>query len=134
MDTFSPLIKAWKQKGITKTNKMLEKKLKVALHLVHSNSFFQKIFLNFSIGGWWGQPMSLFWKLVDETQMAALQITRITFVKGPLILQKKHQVFQYISILWIRFFFNNGLWLSGGYRGLQGTIRDFLNKIRWSGT
>ena len=50
---------------------MLKKKLKVALHLVHSNSFFQKIFLNFSIGGWWGQPMSLFWKLVDETQMAA---------------------------------------------------------------
>ena len=42
MDTFSPLIKAWKQKGITKTNKMLKKKLKVALHLVHSNSFCNK--------------------------------------------------------------------------------------------
>jgi hypothetical protein len=27
-------------------------------------------FINFSLGGWWGQPMSLFWKLVDETQMA----------------------------------------------------------------
>ena len=28
-------------------------------------------FSNFSLGGWWGQPMSLFWKLVDETQMTA---------------------------------------------------------------
>ena len=27
MDTFLPLIKAWKQKGITKTHKMLKKKL-----------------------------------------------------------------------------------------------------------
>jgi hypothetical protein len=30
-------------------------------------------FSNFSFGGWWCQPMSLFWKLVDETQMAAPQ-------------------------------------------------------------
>ena len=28
-------------------------------------------FSNFSLGGWWGHPISLFWKLVDETQMAA---------------------------------------------------------------
>ena len=42
MDTFLPLIKAWKQKGITKTHKMLKKKLKVALHLLHSNSFWTK--------------------------------------------------------------------------------------------
>ena len=28
-------------------------------------------FSNFSFGGWWGQPMSLLWKLVDETQMTA---------------------------------------------------------------
>ena len=28
-------------------------------------------FSNFSLGGWWGQPISLFQKLVDETQMAA---------------------------------------------------------------
>ena len=27
MDTFSPLIKAWKHKGITKINKMLKKKI-----------------------------------------------------------------------------------------------------------
>ena len=30
-------------------------------------------FSNFSLRGWWGQPMSLFWKLVDETQMATLR-------------------------------------------------------------
>ena len=27
-------------------------------------------FSNFSFGGLWGQPLSFFWKLVDETQMA----------------------------------------------------------------
>ena len=42
MDTFSPLIKAWKQKGMTKTHKRWKKNLKVALHLVHSNSFCTK--------------------------------------------------------------------------------------------
>ena len=41
--------------------------------------FFERImkiplnFSNFSFGGWWGQPISLFWKLVDETQIGTLR-------------------------------------------------------------
>ena len=34
--------------------------------------FFDRIMkthVEFSVGGFWGQPMLLFWKLVDETQM-----------------------------------------------------------------
>ena len=27
-------------------------------------------FSKFSLGGWWGQSLALFWRLVDETQMA----------------------------------------------------------------
>jgi hypothetical protein len=42
MDTWLPLIKAWKQKDIKKIHKLLKQKLKVALHLIHSNSFSTK--------------------------------------------------------------------------------------------
>ena len=37
-----PLIKAWKQNHMKKTHRLLKKKLKVALHLIHSNSFSTK--------------------------------------------------------------------------------------------
>ena len=37
----------------------------------HQKSNFSLIFGIFSVGGCWGQAMLLFWKLVDETQMAA---------------------------------------------------------------
>ena len=33
-------------------------------------SHFSLISGTFSVGGCWGQPMSFFWKLVDETQMS----------------------------------------------------------------
>ena len=37
-------------------------------------------FSNFSVGGWWGQPMSLFWKLVDENQMTKPQEYTVAFI------------------------------------------------------
>ena len=52
-----------------------------------SSSFEEKSFLveswsirlnfrNFSVGGCWGQPILLFWKLVDETQMSYVSSQR----------------------------------------------------------
>ena len=35
----------------------------------HQKSNFSQISDTFSVGGCWGQPMLLFWKVVDETQM-----------------------------------------------------------------
>ena len=35
----------------------------------HQKSKFSLIYGIFSVGGCWGQPMLLFWKLVDETQI-----------------------------------------------------------------
>ena len=37
--------------------------------MVHQKSKFSLIYGTISVGGCWGQPMLLFWKLVDETQM-----------------------------------------------------------------
>ena len=36
-------------------------------------------FINFSVGGCWGQPILLFWKLVGETQMSEPQDVKTTF-------------------------------------------------------
>ena len=36
----------------------------------HLKSNFSLIFDTLSVGGCWGQPMLLFWKLVDETQIS----------------------------------------------------------------
>ena len=40
---------------------------------------FSMIFGTSSVGGCWGQPMLLFWKLVDETQIPQSQIYTDTF-------------------------------------------------------
>ena len=37
--------------------------------MVHQKSKLSLIYGTISVGGCWGQPMLLFWKLVDETQM-----------------------------------------------------------------
>ena len=37
--------------------------------MVHQKSKLSLIYGTVSVGGCWGQPMLLFWKLVDETQM-----------------------------------------------------------------
>ena len=37
--------------------------------MVNQKSKFSLIYGTVSVGGCWGQPMLLFWKLVDETQM-----------------------------------------------------------------
>ena len=51
MDTFLPLIKAWKQKGITKTHKMLKKKFESSFTFVTFKLFLnQKKFAHFQIG------------------------------------------------------------------------------------
>ena len=44
MDTFLPLIKAWKQKGITETHKMLKKKFESSFTFVTFKLFFAKFF------------------------------------------------------------------------------------------
>ena len=36
----------------------------------HQKSNFSLIFDTLPVGGCWGQPMSIFWKLVDETQIS----------------------------------------------------------------
>ena len=51
MDTFLSLIKAWKQKGITKTHKMLKKKFESSFTFVTFKLFLnQKKFAHFQIG------------------------------------------------------------------------------------
>ena len=51
MDTFLSLIKAWKQKGITKTRKMLKKKFESSFTFVTFKLFLnQKKFAHFQIG------------------------------------------------------------------------------------
>ena len=66
--------------------------------------------IEFSFGGWWGQPMSLFWKLVDETQMAApleytdaFIIIKKLFLGGLQGLQSKSKL---RKTLWNRFTYN----------------------------
>ena len=60
MDTNLPWIKSGKPKSIKKTPKYVEtKKLKIALQKVHSNSFFQKLFLNVYLSSCRGRTTSI---------------------------------------------------------------------------
>ena len=66
--------KAWK---ITTTDSRVNQAFDFNFILFFEKKFFGveswKIILNFSIfsvGGCWGQPMSFFWKLFDETQIS----------------------------------------------------------------
>ena len=46
----------------------------------HQKSNFSLIFGTLSVGGCWGQPMLLFWKLVDKTQIPHTQEYTDTFI------------------------------------------------------
>ena len=48
----------------------------------HQKFNFSLIFDTFSVGGCWGQPMLLFWKLVDETQISKPQNHTDTFIQN----------------------------------------------------
>ena len=78
----------------------------------HQKSNFSLIFGIFSVGGCWGQAMLLFWKLVDETQMAAPReytdafiITKKLFLGGLRGLQS-NSIWYETPCIWDLNFFN----------------------------
>ena len=56
-------------------------------------------FSTFSVGGCWGQPMSFFWKLVDETQMS-----------NPPEPAMHHYQFKFLVLLPLRAIYFYSLW------------------------
>ena len=63
----------WPQQPLTENVLKFNSFLRIDLFCCIAKIFLEgrimKYFSNFSVGGCWGQPMLLFWKLVDETQM-----------------------------------------------------------------
>ena len=67
----------------------------------HQKSNFSLISDTLSVGGCWGQPMSFFWKLVDETQIPkTAEATRNHNSIKFFYLSTPQSWFTYISSLW----------------------------------